>query len=158
MAYLDSAGLSRVWQKIKSLLNGKVDKVDGMGLSQENYSTEEKEKLNTMQESMEFLVSFGNLNCSDGTLVIGSEDKLHIINTKFSDPDLVDNKDKDIVTYLTEQIQNALYAANSYTDDKMSHSIATEEASGLMSYVDKRRLDEIWEAWSTKNFLTVAKE
>lgn len=42
---LDSDGLSRVWAKVKSLLSGKVDAVSGKGLSTNDYTTTEKNKL-----------------------------------------------------------------------------------------------------------------
>lgn len=49
MDYLDKNGLLYVWQKIKTyvtgLLSKKVDKVDGKGLSTNDYTTEEKNKL-----------------------------------------------------------------------------------------------------------------
>lgn len=49
MAYLDGNGLLYVWQKIKTyvtgLLSEKVDKVNGKGLSTNDYTTAEKNKL-----------------------------------------------------------------------------------------------------------------
>ena len=36
--YLDSDGLLYLWSKIKSLAGGKVDKVEGMGLTANNYT------------------------------------------------------------------------------------------------------------------------
>lgn len=44
-SYLDKTGLSLVWAKIKELVNGKVDKVDGKGLSTNDYTSDEKTKL-----------------------------------------------------------------------------------------------------------------
>jgi hypothetical protein len=44
-SYLDKTGLALVWAKIKELMTGKVDKVDGKGLSTNDYTTEEKTKL-----------------------------------------------------------------------------------------------------------------
>lgn len=43
--YLDKTGLALVWEKIKNALNGKVDKVDGKGLSTNDYTSDEKTKL-----------------------------------------------------------------------------------------------------------------
>lgn len=43
--YLDKTGLALVWQKVKTLVNGKVDKVDGKGLSSNDFTSEEKTKL-----------------------------------------------------------------------------------------------------------------
>lgn len=45
MAYLDDNGLLYFWQKIKTLLAGKVDTVSGKGLSTNDYTTAEKNKL-----------------------------------------------------------------------------------------------------------------
>ena len=43
--YLDDNGLLYFWGKLKTLFSGKVDKVDGKGLSANDYTTEEKNKL-----------------------------------------------------------------------------------------------------------------
>lgn len=43
--YLDKTGLALVWEKIKNALSGKVDKVDGKGLSTNDYTSDEKTKL-----------------------------------------------------------------------------------------------------------------
>ena len=43
--YLDSNGLLYLWGKIKDKLGGKVDKVDGMGLSANDFTDADKEKL-----------------------------------------------------------------------------------------------------------------
>ena len=53
--YLDNDGLLYLWQKIKNVfatkdaLNDKVDKVTGKGLSTNDYTTDEKSKLNGIQ-------------------------------------------------------------------------------------------------------------
>ena len=43
--YLDSTGLALVWAKIKELVATKVDKVDGKGLSTNDYTSDEKTKI-----------------------------------------------------------------------------------------------------------------
>lgn len=45
MAFLNNAGLERLWAHIILKLNRKVDKVEGKGLSTEDYTTEEKNAL-----------------------------------------------------------------------------------------------------------------
>jgi hypothetical protein len=45
MAYLDNEGLLYFWNKLKALFASKVDKVDGKGLSTNDYTTDEKDKL-----------------------------------------------------------------------------------------------------------------
>lgn len=49
MGFLNSDGLSHLVQGIKSMLNKKVDKVDGKGLSTNDYTNEEKVKLSGLQ-------------------------------------------------------------------------------------------------------------
>ena len=43
--YLDNDGLIYLWSKIKNLFSGKVDKEAGKGLSTNDYTTAEKNKL-----------------------------------------------------------------------------------------------------------------
>lgn len=86
MAYLDSNGLLYFWQKVKTLLAGKVDKVDGKGLSTNDYTTAEKTKLAglnnyslpTASSTVLGGVKVGNnLSVSDGVL--------SATDTKYSD-------------------------------------------------------------------------
>ena len=49
--FLDDSGLSYFWGKLKTLFNGKVDKVTGKGLSTEDYTTAEKTKLSGIEEN-----------------------------------------------------------------------------------------------------------
>ena len=45
MAFLDKTGLQHLWAQIVLKLNGKIDKVDGKGLSTNDYTNEDKTKL-----------------------------------------------------------------------------------------------------------------
>ena len=47
--YLDKDGLLYLWGKIKALVGGKVDKVEGKGLSTEDFTTALKAKLEAME-------------------------------------------------------------------------------------------------------------
>lgn len=49
MAYLDNDGLLYLWTKLKALFANKVDKVDGKGLSANDYTTAEKTKLSGIE-------------------------------------------------------------------------------------------------------------
>jgi len=40
--------LNKVWGKVKSIMGGKVDKVKGKGLSANDYTTEDKEKVDNL--------------------------------------------------------------------------------------------------------------
>lgn len=48
MAVLDKIGLERLWSHFNIRLKNKVDKVDGKGLSTEDYTTEDKDKLSNL--------------------------------------------------------------------------------------------------------------
>lgn len=50
MAFLDDAGLVKLWQHIQARLSNKVDKVAGKGLSTNDYTTTEKNKLSSIEE------------------------------------------------------------------------------------------------------------
>lgn len=47
--FLGENGLLYVWQKIKTLMGTKVDKIDGKGLSTNDYTTDEKTKLSNIE-------------------------------------------------------------------------------------------------------------
>lgn len=47
--YLDSNGLLYLWGKIKTMFSGKVDKVEGKGLSSSDFTAEEKAKLSGLE-------------------------------------------------------------------------------------------------------------
>lgn len=49
--YLDMDGLAYLWGQIKSRLLTKVDKIEGKGLSTNDYTTEEKTKLSNIEEN-----------------------------------------------------------------------------------------------------------
>ena len=53
MAFLDRTGLERLWLHIVTKLGGKVDKENGKGLSSNDFTTEEKEKLARLQETVQ---------------------------------------------------------------------------------------------------------
>jgi hypothetical protein len=48
--HLDENGLFYLWQQLKGKLNGKVDKEEGMGLSANSYTDQEKTKLDGIAE------------------------------------------------------------------------------------------------------------
>lgn len=47
--YLDKDGLILLWDKIKNVLINKVDKIDGKGLSTNDFTTQEKIKLSSVE-------------------------------------------------------------------------------------------------------------
>lgn len=53
MKFLDSNGLTKLWELINIIVNKKVDKVSGKGLSTNDYTTAEKNKLAGIEEGAE---------------------------------------------------------------------------------------------------------
>jgi hypothetical protein len=51
MGFLDNNGLARLWQHINLLVDNKVDKVSGKGLSTNDYTTKDKNKLANIEDS-----------------------------------------------------------------------------------------------------------
>lgn len=52
MGYLDSTGLAHFWNHILTKLSSKVEVEEGKGLSSNDYSDEEKNKVSEMQQSL----------------------------------------------------------------------------------------------------------
>ena len=52
MPFLDETGLARLWNHIVARLNDKISKVDGKGLSTNDYTTAEKEKLSSLNKGV----------------------------------------------------------------------------------------------------------
>lgn len=52
MPFLDETGLARLWNHIVARLNDKISKVDGKGLSTNDYTTEEKNKLSALNKGV----------------------------------------------------------------------------------------------------------
>lgn len=96
MAFLDRNGLEHLWQQIILKLGDKVDKVDGKGLSTNDYTNEEKSKIDNAN------VAISNLN-----RLIGDTSVSEQINTA-----VADKADKSAGTYaVTTAGDGAAYTA-----------------------------------------------
>ena len=118
MKYLDQNGLLYLWQKLKTLLGGKVDKVEGKGLSTNDYTTEEKNKLSG--------IASGANNYTHPT----TSGNKHIPAGGASGQILRWSADG-----------TAVWGA----DNNTTYTDATTEKSGLLSASDKTKLDSIEE-------------
>lgn len=67
--FLDKTGLALVWSKIKLLMTSKVDKVDGKGLSTNDYTADEKAKLANIAAGAEVNVN-ADWNATTGDAAI----------------------------------------------------------------------------------------
>ena len=118
MKYLYQNGLLYLWQKLKTLLGGKVDKVEGKGLSTNDYTTEEKNKLSG--------IASGANNYTHPT----TSGNKHIPAGGASGQILRWSADG-----------TAVWGA----DNNTTYTDATTEKSGLLSASDKTKLDGIEE-------------
>lgn len=126
--YLDKDGLIYYHSKIKTLLSGKVDKENGKGLSTNDYTTTEKNKLNGIASGAEVNQNaFSNIKIGNTTVAADSKtDTLELVAGSN-------------VT-LTPDTTNGKVTISS-TDT--TYSNATTSSSGLMSASDKTNLDAI---------------
>lgn len=82
--YLGSTSLALLWEKIKNKLNLKVDKVDGKGLSTNDYTTNEKTKLSNIAAGAQVNVLEGIQKNGD-TVTITNKIANITVPTKTSD-------------------------------------------------------------------------
>lgn len=130
MAFLSNAGLERLWAKITDKLSTKVDKVDGKGLSTNDYTTAEKNKLSGIDTG-------ANKTTVDSVLSTTSTNPVQnkVVNTAISNLNtLVGDKS------VSSQISSAIA---SKADTSHTHSAATTSAAGFMSTADKTKLDGV---------------
>lgn len=131
MGFLNSDGLSHLVQGIKAMLNKKVDKVEGKGLSTNDYTNEEKVKLSGLQNYVhpsdpgnKHIPSGGQTNqvlrwSADGTATWGEDkDTTYEVATGSKDG-LMSSTDKTKLDGIEE-------GANHYT-----HPSYTQKSSGL---------------------------
>lgn len=126
--YLDENGLTYYHSKVKTLLNGKVDVVSGKGLSTNDYTTAEKNKLNGIASGAEVNQNaFSNIVV--GTTTIQADSKTDTLTLGAGDNiTLTPNSANDTITI----------AATDTT-----YSDATTSTAGLMSSSDKTKLNGI---------------
>ena len=155
MAWLDYDGLLYFWQKIKSKLDGKVDKVTGKGLSTNDYTTGEKQKLAGLS-NYTHPTSSGNKHIpaggsagqflkwsADGTAVWANDN-----NTTYTTMTgaTASADGKEGLAPKPAKGQQDLYLRGDgtwATPTNTTYGNATTSAAGLMSSGDKTKLDGI---------------
>lgn len=155
MAWLDYDGLLYFWQKIKSKLDGKVDKVTGKGLSTNDYTTGEKQKLAGLS-NYTHPTSSGNKHIpaggsagqflkwsADGTAVWANDN-----NTTYTTMTgaTASADGKEGLAPKPAKGQQGLYLRGDgtwATPTNTTYGNATTSAPGLMSSGDKAKLDGI---------------
>lgn len=126
--YLDENGLIYYHSKIKTLLNGKVDKVSGKGLSTNDYTTAEKNKLSGIASGAEVNQNAFS-NVAVGETTVAADSKTDTLTLAAGDNvSLSANSTSDTIT---------ISATNT------TYSDATQSVHGLMSVNDKKKLDGV---------------
>lgn len=128
--YLNYDGVAYLWEKVKSIVNEKVDKVDGKGLSSNDYTADEKAKLANIQAGAEV-----NVN-ADWNAVTGDSAILNkpSIPTKTSD-----------LTNDSDYVSDASYV---HTDSNYTSAEKTKLA-GIATGANKTTVDSTMSASST---------
>lgn len=88
MAFLNEQGLERLWSHIVNKLSGKVDKVDGKGLSTNDFTDAEKEKLAGIEEGAT-VAPVTSVNEMTGEVVVEEVERAKSLSTMEPIPELL---------------------------------------------------------------------
>lgn len=154
MAFLSYNGLLYFWQKIKALLAGKVDKIDGKGLSTNDYTTAEKNKLAGLMNYIhpttsgnKHIPAGGSANqilgwSADGTAKwVNEKDTTYSV---MSGATIDADGESGLVPSPTKGSQRWLDSTGAWTTPpNTTYGAASTTSAGLMSAADKKKLDGI---------------
>lgn len=154
MAFLSYDGLLYFWQKIKALLAGKVDKVDGKGLSTNDFTTAEKNKLAGLMNYIhpttsgnKHIPAGGSANQILGWSADGTAKWVNEKDTTYSvmSGATVDADGKSgLVPSPTKGAQRWLDSTGAWTTPpNTTYGAASTTSAGLMSAADKKKLDGV---------------
>lgn len=154
MAFLNYDGLLYFWQKIKALLAGKVDKIDGKGLSTNDFTTAEKNKLAGLKNythpttsGNKHIPAGGSANQILGWSADGTAKWVNEKDTTYSvmSGATVDADGKSgLVPSPTKGAQRWLDSTGAWTTPpNTTYGAASTTSAGLMSAADKKKLDGV---------------
>lgn len=154
MKFLSYDGLLYFCQKIKALLAGKVDKVDGKGLSTNDYTTAEKTKLAGLMNYIhpttsgnKHIPAGGSANQILGWSADGTAKWVNEKDTTYSvmSGATVDADGKSgLVPSPTKGAQRWLDSTGAWTTPPdTTYGAASTTSAGLMSAADKKKLDGV---------------
>ena len=157
MTWLDYDGLLYFWQKIKAKLNDKVDKVEGKGLSSNDFTTAEKNKLAGIAagaNNYSHPTSSGNKHIpaggsagqilrwsSDGTAQWGNDNNTTYTDMKGATPSAAGVSGLVPAPAAGKQTQYLRGDGTWATPTNTTYSDASQSTHGLMSTADKKKLD-----------------
>lgn len=154
MKFLSYDGLLYFCQKIKALLAGKVDKIDGKGLSTNDFTTAEKNKLAGLMNYIhpttsgnKHIPAGGSANQILGWSADGTAKWVNEKDTTYSvmSGATVDADGKSgLVPIPTKGAQRWLDSTGAWTiPPDTTYGAASTTSAGLMSAADKKKLDGI---------------
>lgn len=154
MEFLSYDGLLYFCQKIKALLAGKVDKIDGKGLSTNDFTTAEKNKLAGLKNythpttsGNKHIPAGGSANQILGWSADGTAKWVNEKDTTYSvmSGATVDADGKSgLVPSPTKGTQRWLDSTGAWTTPpNTTYGAASTTSAGLMSAADKKKLDGI---------------
>lgn len=145
--YLNEDGVLYLWQKLKALFAGKVDKVEGKGLSTNDFTTEEKNKLAGIAAGADVSEQYSNF--TGATSSAAGTSGLVPAPTSMNWTDLLRGDGRWCTLSLsldsgTNQLRLATVDRNgsiTSVHGLVTLPNATQSLSGLMSTADKTKLD-----------------
>ena len=155
MAFLNNAGLERLWGKITTKLNTKVDKVSGKGLSTNDYTTTEKNKLagiatGATKVTVDSALSSSSTNPVQNKVINTAISNLNTLVGDTSVASQISSATNNCITGLSVSGKTVTYTKKDGStgtittqDTNTTYSNATTSAAGLMSKDDKAKLDAI---------------
>lgn len=162
MSYLDKAGAVYIISKIRALLAGKVDAVDGKTLSSNDYTSDEKEKLKDIAENAnhyEHPSGSGNKHIpsggvsgqflkwsADGTAAWGADNDTTYSDMKGATASAAGSSGLVPAPAAGTQAQFLRADGTWQTPPNTTYPDATTSAHGLMSAADKTKLNAFGEA------------
>lgn len=123
--YVGATSLALVWEKIKNKLNTKVDKVEGKGLSANDYTADEKTKLANIASGAQVNVLEGILKNGD-TVPITNKIANISVPTKLSD--LTNDSGFQTATQVSTAISEAVADITSFEFEVVQSLPASGEA------------------------------
>ena len=137
--YLDKSGVAYLWQKITTADEKKVDKVDGYGLSTNDYTSDEKTKLANIEDGAEE-------NVLEGVQIAG--ESLSPTNKIVNIPTMTGASSTTagsvgLVPKPAMGEQGNFLRGDGTWAAETTYDVATETADGLMSAADKKTLDNL---------------
>lgn len=133
MKFLDDSGLLYFWQKIKEKLAGKVDKVEGKGLSTNDYTDAEKTKVSKIiitGDGSKFLANDGTYVEPEGAVRDVTVNGTSVVTNNVAEIDLTDYAELTVTDALDTRV-SALENMGSYVGTFDTYALVPNNKSGF---------------------------